>query len=156
MPGVSLKALREYDTQKAALAGQNTANEIMQNQALLNSLGIQTPQTQGQNPNVAIPQGNAQNMPPSILNQNQGISEQNLNMPTNQMPEGANVSDINANSTTPVQTDNSNTTATDNYTYIPSSEGYKEPNTLTPEQSAKVAQAMQMADATEAEVRKCL
>lgn len=156
-PRVLLEALREYDTQKAALTEQNTANEIMQNQALLNSLGIQTPQTQGQNQNVTIPQGQAQNMPPSILNpQAQGISEQNLNMPTNQMPEGANVSDINAGSTTPAQADNSNSNVADNYTYIPSSEGYKEPNTLTPEQSAKVAQAMQMADATEAEVRKYL
>ncbi|MBR1976805.1 hypothetical protein IKA15_00825 [bacterium] len=156
-PRALLETLREYDAQKAAATGQNTANEIMQNQALLNSLGIQTAQGQTQNQNVAIPQGQAQNMPPSILNQQgqsgaQNIGEQNLNMPTNQIPEGANVNNI--NTTTPAN--NTAPANIDNYTYIPSSEGYKNPNTLTAEQSAKVAQAMQMADEVEAQAMKCL
>ena len=87
-------------------------------------------------------------MPPSVLNpQGQGIAEQNLNMPTNQMPEGANVSGI--ETITPTQN------KTDNYTYIPSSEGYKEAG-ITAEQGAKVAEAMQLADATEADVMKYL
>ncbi len=152
-PRALLETLREYDAQKAAAMGQNSANEIMQNPALLKSLGIQTPQTQGQNPNVAIPQGQAQNMPPSILNsQGQGIAEQNFNMPTNQMPEGANVSDVNTIAT---QTNTSTSAPQDNYTYIPSSEGFKEKG-LTPEQSAAVANAMQKADAAEAEAMKYL
>ncbi len=145
-PRALLETLREYDAQKAALAGQNPAEEIMQNPALLNALGLQTPQTQTQNQNATIPQGQAQNMPPSILNpQGQGIAEQNLNMPTNQIPEGANIENIETITTEPNKTDN--------YTYIPSSEGYKEAG-ITPEQSAKVAQAMQLADETEADIMK--
>lgn len=134
-PKALLETLRQYDAQKMALAGQNSANEIMQNPALLNSLGIQTPQ------------GQAQNMPQSILNtQTQGnaqnIAEQNLNMPTNQMPDGA---DINNISTTETKSNQA-----DNYTYIPSSEGYKEAG-LSEEQNAQVAKAMKLADEAEAD-----
>ena len=37
-PRALLETLREYDAQKATLTGQNTANEIIQNPALLNAL----------------------------------------------------------------------------------------------------------------------
>ncbi len=151
-PRALLETLREYDAQKEAAMGQNKADEIMQNPTLLNALGVQgaqnqtqNPQIQTQNQNVTIPQGNAQNMPPSILNpqaNTQGIAEQNLNMPTNEMPTGANITDIKPTEATANK---------DNYTYIPSSEGFKEAG-LTPEQSEEVAKALRLADETEANV----
>lgn len=151
-PKALLETLRQYDAQKAAQMGQNSANEIMQNPTLLNSLGIQIPQTQAGGQNVTIPQSNAQNMPPSILNpQTQGnmqnVTEQNLNMPTNQMPNGADVNNIDPANTKP------SNNKTDNYTYIPSSEAYKEEG-LTQEQNDQVAKAMKLADETEADVMK--
>lgn len=151
-PKALLETLRQYDAQKAAQMGQNSANEIMQNPTLLNSLGIQIPQTQAGGQNVTIPQSNAQNMPPSILNpQTQGnmqnVTKQNLNMPTNQMPNGADVNNIDPANTKP------SNNKTDNYTYIPSSEAYKEEG-LTQEQNDQVAKAMKLADETEADVMK--
>ncbi len=149
-PKALLETLRQYDTQKAAQAGQNSANEIMQNPALLNSLGIQTPQTQANAQTVTLPQTNAQNMPPSILNPQtnaQNIAGQNLNMPTNQMPDGANINNIETTGPKPSQN------KADSYTYIPSSEGFKEEG-LTEEQNAQVAKAMKLADETEADVMK--